>query len=566
MTSDINDMIFSNDYADFLIEYNGDLSVLQPFAQYGYYIVNYYFAIVHLPVSVMTEDIISRMGYGALPSLLGLTQDRNLEASGITRLRSIPNLDLKGNGVLIGFADTGIEYTNPVFQNADRTTRIVSIWDQTIRNDSPNNTVPYGTEYSREQINLALQNPDPHSIVPSRDDIGHGTMVAGIAAGNEVPESNFYGVAPQSEIVIVKVKQSKPYLKQFFRVPESAIAYQENDLFIAFQYLLNYAASVNRPIVLCITIDTAQYAHDGRGSTSGWLSLQSTIPGVAMVITVGNEGNARRHYFGSIDEEKGFDTMELNVAPNEPGFSMEIWGTSPNAFSIDITSPSGEYIPRIDIRLNETREITFIFEPTIIFVDYQLVESQSGDQLILLRFSRPAQGIWRFNVYGRGIEPITFNSWLPMNDWILPDTYFIRSNPNTTLLSLGCAAIPITATAYNVENNSLYINAGRGYTRIQVVKPEIAAPGVNVLSPDLQMGFVEVTGASAAAAHTAGVAALLFEWGIVNNFYPNMTCQDIKIFMIRGARRSPDLTYPNPDWGYGILDAYNVFDRIRSGG
>ncbi len=566
MTSELNDRIYSNDYADFLIEYNGNPAVLEPFAQYGYFIVNFYFAIVHLPVSMMTEDIISRMGYGALPSLLGLTVDRNLEASGIERLRSIPNFNLKGRGVLIGIADTGIDYTNPVFQYADKTTRISSIWDQTIRNDAPNNPVLYGTEYSREQINEALQNADPYSIVPSRDDIGHGTMVAGIAAGNEVPESNFYGVAPESELVIVKVKQSKPYLKQFFRVPEHAIAYQENDLFVGFQYLLTYAARVNKPIVICIAIDTSQYAHDGRGTTSGWLSLQSTIPGVAMVITVGNEGNARRHFFGRIDEDVGFETIELNVAPNEPGLSMEIWGTSPNFFSIDITSPSGEYIPRIDIRLNETRQITFVFEPTIIYVDYQLVESQSGDQLILLRFSNPAQGIWRLKVYGRGISPLTFNSWLPMNDWILPDTYFIRSNPNTTLLSLGCAVIPITATAYNAENDSLYVNAGRGYTRIDVVKPEIAAPGVNVLSPDLQQGFVEVTSASAAAAHASGVAAMLFEWGIVNNNYPNMTCQDIKIFMIRGARRKPDLTYPNPDWGYGILDAYNVFDRIRGGG
>jgi len=566
MTSDMNNMIYSNDFADFLIEYNGDPTVLEPFAQYGYFIVNFYFAIVHLPVSVMTEDVISKMGYSAIPSLLGLTVDKNLEASGIIRIRNVPNFNLKGNGVLIGIADTGIDYTNPVFQYADKTTRIATIWDQTIMNNNPNNIVHYGTVYSKEQINLALQNPDPYSVVPSRDDIGHGTMVAGISAGNEVPASNFYGVAPESELVIVKLKQSKPYLKEFFRVPEHAISYQENDMFIGFQYLLNYAAAVNKPIVICIAIDTSQYAHDGRGGTSSWLSLQSSLPGVAMVITVGNEGNARRHFFGTINEDIGYETIELNVAPNESGISMEIWGTSPNFFSLDITSPSGEYIPKIDIRLNETREVTFIFEPTIIFVDYQLVESQSGDQLILLRFSRPAQGIWKFKVYGRGISPMTFNSWLPMNDWILPDTYFIRSNPNISLLSLGCANTPITATAYNAEDESLYINAGRGYTRIQLIKPEIAAPGVNVLSPDLQKGFVEVTGSSAAAAHAAGVAAIIFEWGIVNNNYPKMSCQDIKIFMIRGARRKPDLVYPNPDWGYGILDAYNLFDRIRSGG
>jgi Subtilase family. len=565
MTTDIQERHFSNDYADFIIEYNGDLSILKQFEQYGYHIANFFFAIVHLPVSVMTEDVISKMGYAAIPSLLGLTIDRNLEASGIERIRSLPNFNLRGKGVLIGIVDTGIDYTNPIFQYADKTTRVETIWDQTIRSEAPVDDVNFGTVYTRDQINEALKNADPFSIVPSKDENGHGTMVAGIAAGNDVPESNFYGVAPDSEFVIVKLKQAKQYLMDFFRMPQRAIAYQENDLFEGFQYVINYAAKVNKPIVLCITIDTAQYAHDGRGSTSGWLSLQATLPGVAMVITIGNEGNSRKHFLGTINAESGFDTIELNIAPNESGLSLEIWGTSPNFFTIDITSPSGEYIPRIDFHLNETREITFIFEQTVIFVDYQLVESQSGDQLILMRFSKPAQGIWKIKVYGRGITPMTFNSWLPMNDWVLEDTYFIRSNPNTTLLSLGCATIPITATAYNATDESLYTKAGRGYTRIDVIKPEIAAPGVNVMSPNLSQGFEETTGASAAAAHAAGVVAMLLEWGIVNRNYPNMNTQDIKIFLIRGARRKPDLTYPNPDWGYGILDLFNVFDQIRGG-
>lgn len=565
MVTDPQERHFSNDYADFIIEYNGELSVLEPFKEYGYHIVNFFFAIVHLPVSVMTEDVVSKMGYAAIPSLLGLTIDKNLEASGIERIRSLPNFNLRGKGVLIGIIDTGIDYTNPIFQYADKTTRIETIWDQTIQRDTPSDDVNYGTVYSREQINEALKNSDPFSVVPSRDENGHGTMVAGIAAGNEVPESNFYGVAPDSEFVIVKLKQAKQYLMDFFRMPQGAIAYQENDLFEGFQYVINYAAKVDKPIVLCITIDTAQYAHDGRGTTSGWLSLQSTIPGVATVITIGNEGNSRRHFLGTINAESGFETIELNIAPNESGLSLEIWGTSPNFFTIDITSPSGEYIPRIDFRLNETREITFIFEQTVIYVDYQLVESQSGDQLILLRFSKPAQGIWKIKVYGRGIAPMTFNSWLPMNGWILEDTYFIRSNPNTTLLTLGCAVIPITATAYNATDESLYTKAGRGYTRINVVKPEIAAPGVNIMSPNLNKGFEETTGASAAAAHTAGVVAMILEWGIVNKNYPNMNTQDVKVLLIRGARRKPDLTYPNPDWGYGILDIFNVFDQIRGG-
>lgn len=556
--------IYSNDYADFIISYDGNPLILEKYKDSGFNIINFFLAVVYLPASVMiTEDIIPKMGYAALPSLFGFTNQTSLESSGVLQIRNIPNFDLRGNGVLIGIADSGIDYTNPIFQNQDKTTRIASIWDQTIISDQAPTGMAYGTEFTREEINEALKSENPYSIVPSKDDIGHGTMVAGIAAGNEVHESGFYGVASDSELVIAKLKPAKPNLKQFFRMPENQVCYQENDLIFGIQYLLDYAASVNKPIVICIALDTAQYAHDGRGTTSSWLSIKAVMPGVGVIIPVGNEGNAKGHYSGVIEMATRFDTFELNVGENENGFSMEIWGGTPNLFSVDITAPSGEYIPRLGIRLNTTRRITFVFEPTVIYVDFSLIESQSGDQLILLRFTKPTKGIWKFRVYSRGIYPSNFNVWLPMSNFISKGTYFIKSDPDTTLLSLACARNPLTVTAYNTMNEGLYINAGRGYTRINIIKPDIAAPGVNIVSPTLDHGFKEVTGTSAAAAHTTGVAAMLYEWGIVQGNYPDMSSQDLKIFMIRGARRKSDIEYPNKEWGYGILDILNIFRSIR---
>lgn len=556
--------IMSNDYADLLIDYSGDPLVLEQYKDSAVNIVNFFIAVVHVPVSQMTEEAVSKLGYATIPSLYGITSEANLEASGILKIRNIPNFNLRGKGVLIGIVDSGIDYTNPIFQNADKTTKIVSIWDQTIVSNQMPESMPYGTVYNSENINQALKSENPLTLVPSKDEIGHGTMLAGIAAGNEVPESGFYGVAPEAGLVVVKLKPAKQYLKKFFRVPEDAICYQENDIIFGYQYLLNVASKMKMPMVMCNAVDTSQYAHDGRDLISTWLSLQAGNVGIIILSATGNEGNARRHYAGVIDATSGFNTVELNVGPKESGFSMELWGTSPNNFAIDITSPSGEYIPRIDIRLNETRQITFIFEPTIIYVDYVMVEAQSGDQLILLRFSQPSQGIWKFKVYGGGINPLKFNIWLPMNGFITTDTYFIKSDPYITLLSLSCALTPITVTAYNVEDDSLFLDAGRGYTRIDIIKPDIAAPGVNVVAPALDHGFVNVTGTSAAVAHATGVAAMVLEWGIVQGKYPKMNTQDMKIFMIRGARRNVEIKYPNPDWGYGILDIFNIFDIIRS--
>ena len=562
MTAEERSRMTSEDYADLFITYNGNMRVFDAFENATVHIINFFHAVVHVPVSQVTNEIIYRYGYSVMPALYGLVSQSSQEASGIFRLRSIPTFNLRGQGVLIGIIDTGIDYTNPAFRNADGTTRIAAIWDQTIESESFPSFTFYGTEYTREQINEALRSEDPLSIVPT-DEIGHGTMVAGIAAGNEIPGNNFVGVAPDAELVVVKLKQAKRYLRDFFLIREGTPCYESIDILFALEYLRLTAIALNRPIAVCISVNTSFGPHDGRDAITSYLSLISRNVGFGVVIAAGNEGNARRHYFGRINDNTGYDMVELYVGENETGFTMELWGNPPGLYSVDIQSPSGEYIPRIIPRLDEVREISFIFEQTVIYLDYQMIEDQSGDELILFRFVNPAAGIWRIKVYGVIQVDSSFHIWLPMEGFISDNTFFIRSDPYTTILNLGNGRYPITVTAYNDADDSLYPDASRGFTRTGVIKPEIAAPGVNIIAPSIDNSFVEVTGTSAAAAHTAGVAALLFEWAIVRGNQPLLNTLDMKILMIRGARRQMDLAYPNRDWGYGILDVYNIFDSLR---
>ena len=555
--------IVSEEYADLLIGYYGNLSMLDQFVDATVDIINSEFAVVHVPASQITNSAVYEFGYSSIPSLFGLISRESLEASGVPQIRSLPNFNLLGQGVLMGVIDSGIDYTNPIFRNEDGTSRIELIWDQTISSENNETTVNYGSEFTKEQIDEALQSEDPLAMVPSTDEVGHGTMVAGIAGGGEVPESGFSGVAPEVEFVVVKLKPAKRVIKDFFRIPEEAIAYQETDILFGIEYLLNVARRLNKPMVICLALGTSQGAHDGRGLLSGYLSRVATTSGIAIVIAGGNEGNARRHFFGSVDPAIGFNTVELNVGENETGFSMELWGQSPSIYSIDIQSPTGEFVPRISSSLDENREISFVFEETVIYVDYQMVESQSGDQLILVRFTNPTPGIWRFNVFERGDIDAGFHIWLPMEGFITDFTYFIRSDPYTTLLSLGNSERPITVTAYNDIDDSLYINSSRGYTRIGVIKPEIAAPGVNVTGPNLNQGFAEYTGTSVSAAHTAGIVAMILEWGYVRNNLSGISTVEIKKLIIRGGKRDSDIVYPNRNWGYGILDVFNVFDSLR---
>lgn len=563
MTADERYRIMSEDFADIIIKYNEDMEMITRLGDISYLIINRQFAVAYIPVSRFTDRAILEFNYAAIPNIFGLTSEASLDASEITTLRNIPALDLRGEGTLVGFIDTGIDYTNPIFRNADGTTRIAAIWDQTIDSENYPENLFYGTEYTREQINEALNSDNPLEVVPSMDENGHGTMLAGIAAGVETPANDFYGIASRAEIVVVKLKQAKSALKNFMRLPEDAIAFQENDIMTGVEYIIQVARRLGKPIAICIGLGSSFGSHDGRDYLSNFLTIQGTGIGNAIIVAAGNEGNARRHYAGIVDPAAGYDTVELNVGENEGNFSMELWGAGIGVFSIDILSPSGEFIPRIVGGLQGSREISFLFERTTLKVDYQLNELQSGSPVILVRFTNPDAGIWRFRVYARVDIPAPFNVWLPMGNFISRNTYFVRPDANITVVQPGNAFGPICVTAYNPVNQSLYLEASRGYTRMGLVVPDFAAPGVGVVGPTLSQGFQPYSGTSVAAAHTTGIAAMLLEWGLLENNLPRINTSTIKLLLIRGARRLIRETYPNPEWGYGMIDVYNTFQVIR---
>lgn len=555
--------ITSEDYADLFIRYDGNMQTIENYSTECIQIINDTYAVIHIPVGNVEEDVIQEKGYLTLPSCFGLLESSSLEASGILRIQNIPNFGLRGKGVIVGLIGSGIDYTNPVFKNADNTTRIIEIWDQTIESAVVDDDFPYGTIYTEEQINQALSNDNPLSIVPSMDENGHGTTLAGIAAGSRDEINNFVGVVPDSRIIVVKLKPAKRALKRFFLIPEEALAYQETDVMLGLKYLTSTAKQLKEPISICVGIGTSQGAHDSGGILSSYIGILSNITGTSITIAGGNEGNRGRHYFGEIDNVIGYDTFELKVGEEENGFSMELWGESPNTFSFDILSPTGEYVPRIPARLGERREVSFLFEKTKIIIDFQLIESQTGDQLILIRFINRSSGLWKFRVYGRGNVKMSYHVWLPIEGFISNNTFFLKPNPYTTITSPGNSTNPITVTAYNHINQSLYINSSRGYTRTGIIKPTLVAPGVDIYGPGLNGTYVIVSGSSASAAQTAGIAAMLLEWGIVRGNFISMNTVEIKNFLIRGARRDSRNVYPNREWGYGIIDIYNVFESLR---
>jgi subtilisin family serine protease len=318
--------IISEDYVDFIFENDEIPTSLTTIPDICYISINNIYAVIHFPISKLPTNLIQKYSYSILPTCFGLLDIGSLEASGVTRIQNSPYLNLTGQGVLIGIVDTGIDYRHEAFKNADGTTRIISIWDQTINNSLARPpSFYYGSEYTQEQINIALSSSDPLSIVPTMDTNGHGTSLAGIAAGTRNEVEKFSGVAYESKLVVVKLKPAKQYLKQFFFIPPEAECYQENDIMQGIRYLLNVAKKLERPISICIGVGTSQGAHNAQSPLSSYITSISSQRGVGMSIAAGNEGNRGHHYSGIVDPAIGYDTVELKIGPNNEGFSMELW-------------------------------------------------------------------------------------------------------------------------------------------------------------------------------------------------------------------------------------------------
>ncbi len=500
--------------------------------------------------------------YHRFPSIYTLTSTISLEASGVTAVQRNPALNLFGTGALIGIIDTGVDYMHPAFKRNDGTTQIVSIWDQTIQTGEPPQGMTFGSEYTKELINLALQSSEPLSVVPSQDEVGHGTALASIAAGNPNTGQDFSGVAPDAELVVVKLKQAKNNLRRVVFVPDDVICYQESDIMLAARYLLSVADRLGRPITICTALGSNDGSHDGQSALSSYYDYIARLSRVCIAVSAGNEGNSGRHYYGNITASPYESEFELRVDIADRLFSIEIWPYAPSRLSIDIISPSGESTSPIYPRINTCERFSFVFSTGVIWVNNISFEEETGEQLILLRFDNPAEGIWRFIVHNLEDEPFSFHAWLPSGDVLSRNTYFLQPNPDTTITSPGNSIHTLTVTAYNQDSGSILIDSSRGYTRTGFPKPSLAAPGYELTCALPNNRYGTLTGTGAATAHTCGIIALIFEWAVTRGNYTSITGVDINQLLIRGASRSPNNTYPNNIWGYGQIDVNGVFERL----
>ena len=457
-----------------------------------------------------------------------------------------PRFRLTGKGVLIGVIDSGIEYANADFRQKDGATRIRFLWDQTVEGTPPEG-YRIGSEFSAEQINEALQQPNRTmrlQKVPSVDSSGHGTAVAGVAAGNGRNSGGRYrGTAPDAELIIVKL--GNPGGVGFPRTAE---------LMQAVDYIVQKAEMLQMPVSVNISFGNTYGAHNGTSLPERFLDAAAQIGRTLISVGTGNEGAEAGHTSGFVRE--GEETsVPLGVQERQGAFSLQIWTDYTDVIGVTIKTPSGERVGPIREVMGTQR---FLTGKTEILLYYGEPSPYSGLNEIFLEFlpvdDYVNSGEWNIILVPEQIVTGRFEMWLPASYTLNEGTAFFYPTEELTLTIPSTASRVLTVAAYDADTMSYADFSGRGRKSQNNQKPDLAAPGVNVVSAQGEEGYASFTGTSFAAPFASGGAALLMEWGITEKNDLFLYGEKAKAFLRRGARELPGYdSWPNNQLGYGAL-------------
>lgn len=444
---------------------------------------------------------------------------------------------LTGKGVLVAVIDSGIDYFHPDFRNADGSTRILMLMDQN-----------RDRIYTREEINEALAAPGRAAalaIVPSVDVSGHGTAAAAIAAGNGREDRGIYrGVAYESELLVVKL--GAPMTDGFPRTTQ---------LMKGLDFVVRQAQELGRPVAVNLSFGNTYGSHDGTSLLETFINDISNYGRSVLIAGTGNEGVGNGHTAGRLEMGRE-ENVELSIAPFETGMGVQLWKSYVDQFAIRFITPSGDIIGPIDSRLGPQ---TLTYGGTRILIYYGKPSPYSSAQEVYFDFipirDYLDSGIWTFRLTPERIVTGQYNMWLPSSGLLNPSTRFLQAVPETTLTIPSTAANLISVGAYDDSYQSYADFSGRGFTRqTRQVKPDIVAPGVDIVTAKSGGGYESVTGTSFAAPFVTGSAALLMQWGIVDGNDPFLYGEKVKAYFARGARHLPGYDiWPNPQLGYGAL-------------
>lgn len=535
-----------------IVLYNGDIRRVAQELQAKVEILDDEYAIMEIArEKVKLLPLYPEVTYVEKPKGLGPALDVSLREACITPVQNVLPYQLKGGGTLVGIIDTGIDYTHPDFISPDGKTRIAAIWDQSIPGNPPAG-FEIGTEYTREQIDEALSTG---TRLPTQDSTGHGTQVAGIAAGNgRASNGRYVGTAPESELLVVKLKE----------IGERGFS-STTEIMRAVKYLVEKAVQLQKPIAINLSFGTNEGSHDGNSLFENYINKTVRRGKTTMIVATGNEGDKGRHTSGKLQNRQN-TVVEFEVAPQNTAIALEIWKDFVDEFDISITSPSG----RTTALVGDTNP----FQETVIgntIVYIQKVPPnpfEKDDHYVIILTPRQRDGlidggIWKINFFPRNIVVGDYDIWLPVSEVLAGQTRFLQPVLERSQTIPSTTRYVISVGAYDTLLNNIATFSGRGYPRGEIyAKPEIVAPGVDIRTTNKGGGYTTSSGTSLAAPFVTGSAALMMEWGIVRGNDPFLYGEILKSYLTRGATRRDNVVYPNASWGYGRLCLRTSMDNI----
>lgn len=462
-------------------------------------------------------------------------------------LSSVQNEEtgLSGKGILIGVVDSGVDYRHPDFRREDGSSRIQKLWDQS-RNGNPPAGYVMGTEYTKEQIDQALGMPEEEGkkLVPEVDYSGHGTSVLGIAAGNGRASGGVQrGIAYESELFVVKLG-----------IPRENSFPRTTELIQGIDYLAREAIERNQPMVINLSFGNNYGSHRGDALLETYIDMVSNMGRLVICTGTGNNGTGNLHTEGNLANRES-QRISFGVSPYEPTLNMQLWKSYADQMEIFLEHPSGM---RVGPFVEELGPQRFSLGATDLLIYYGKPGPYQISQEIYFDFlpkeSYVDSGVWNLILQGKDVKEGTYELWLPGGNVLNPNTGFYFPQAAHTLTIPSTASRIISVGAYDSRNDSYADFSGRGGAFLPMQKPDLVAPGVEILAPVPGGSYGRVTGTSFAAPFVSGAAALLMEWGIGKGNDPFLYGEKVKAYLRRGAKSLPGFTeYPNPMVGYGAL-------------
>lgn len=540
-----------NTSIEVIIKYSGDLSKIATRFESIEILSPQYAIITGDLKNIATLYKEAFIEYVELPKILTYQLSNSRYSVCATRAQSFP-YNLTGNGTVIGLIDSGIDFTHPDFLTSDGKSRILYIWDQT-----GNGTAPLGfrsgTEYTNAQINEALLQNDPISFLGFEDSDGHGTAVAGIAAGNGAASGGREkGIAPMASLIVVKLG----------RTGDGAFP-RSTEVMRAIKYITDKARELGLPLSINLSYGTNNGSHSGSSLFEQYVNEAANEWKTVICVAAGNEGDTGHHYSAMLSQGESIE-VPFTVSGAKSDFYITLWKNFSDDLSFTVTSPQNTNTPLItpipqrnSFEINNTQLSVFYGQPSTYTTEQEVYFLFKSTEEFM------DQGLWIITIFANSIVDGRIDMWLPTVDDVTYDTAFSFPDPSVTVTLPATSENVISVGGYDSDSNTLAIFSGRGYTRNNVfIKPDITAPAVNILTTRAGGNYMQVSGTSFSSPFVAGASALLMEWGIVQKNDVFLYGQRIKAFLQKSARRDNTTVYPNNLWGYGRLCISSALDLL----